>query len=411
MKRKFLISTIFIVSVLIFIASVVIKQEEKFKIQKMKEKEKHLITLKEKYQPYVKTLKNAKLYQKDGETYQEKGLLSTLWELSLEQDFIYDENTLYFPLKDLPYYISYQDIEPIENMTLVDQRYKNYIPFDYNIVTDNKTTFYQDNQVVLEISEGINLPLIINDDDYYYVEYANHLLGIKKDEAKQVEHHNSDLEKATAIATLNYHFFYNDTSEACNQSICIHTDLFKAHLDYLKNNNFYDMKMRDMELFVEGKINLPKKSVLITIDDGWLSDLGRQVLTEYKMHATMFLITLTYEMEWFENEYIEVHSHSDNLHYTGECSGGQGGPIRCLPREMILADLKTTREKLKQTTYFCYPFYEYNQYAVDLLKEAGFTMAFIGGGRKVKIGDNKMLLPRYAIQNYTSVNALANMVN
>lgn len=38
-------------------------------------------------------------------------------------------------------------------------------------------------------------------------------------------------------------------------------------------------------------------------------------------------------------------------------------------------------------------------------------MAFIGGGRKVKIGDNKMLLPRYAIQNYTSVNALANMVN
>jgi len=403
MKSKFLISSILLILCIITFAFVFTKaQEQKLKKQQIKEKEEHLKILKEKYKPYVKTKDKVKLYKKEKDNYKEKGSIETSWELLLKQDFIYDENTLYFPLEEIPYYISYQDIEPIETLTATSRHYKNYIPFDYNIVTENKTIFYDNDQVVLEINEGVNLPLIVNEDDYYYVEYANRLLGIKKEEAKQVEHHNSDLEKAKEIATLNYHFFYNDTSEACNQ---------KAHLDDLKNNHFYDMKMRDMELFVEGKINLPKKSVLITIDDGWLSDLGRQILTEYKMHATMFLITLTYEREWFENDYIEVHSHSDNLHYTGECPGGQGGPIRCLPREMILSDLATAREKLNQTTYFCYPFYEYNQYAVDLLKEAGFTMAFIGGGRKVKVGDNKMLLPRYAIQGYTSVNTLANMVN
>ena len=71
--------------------------------------------------------------------------------------------------------------------------------------------------------------------------------------------------------------------------------------------------------------------------------------------------------------------------------------------------------KLNNTTYFCYPFYEYNDYSIEVLKEAGFTMAFGGygeaGNYKVKPGINKFKLPRYVIYNYTTASTLASYIN
>ena len=48
--------------------------------------------------------------------------------------------------------------------------------------------------------------------------------------------------------------------------------------------------MREFELYMNKKINLPK-SVLITIDDGWLRQKAVEVLDKNEMHATIFLIT------------------------------------------------------------------------------------------------------------------------
>ena len=98
------------------------------------------------------------------------------------------------------------------------------------------------------------------------------------------------------------------------------------------------------------------------------------------------------------------------MHYTSACSGGQGSPLKCLPREKILADLKKSREDLNNTTYFCYPFFEYNDYAISLVKEAGFTMAFMGGRMKVRVGTNKYKVPRYGIVNTTTISDLKSII-
>ena len=47
-----------------------------------------------------------------------------------------------------------------------------------------------------------------------------------------------------------------------------------------------------------------------------------------------------------KTDYIELHSHTNNMHNTGVCPGGQGGGIKCLSAEEIQTDLKTSREKL-----------------------------------------------------------------
>jgi peptidoglycan/xylan/chitin deacetylase (PgdA/CDA1 family) len=172
--------------------------------------------------------------------------------------------------------------------------------------------------------------------------------------------------------------------------------------------------MRELEMYIDGYIQLPK-SVVLTIDDGWRAKIGSSVMAEYEINATIFLMSKHYDAWNYENEYIEVHSHGYDIHNGGLCPGGQGGEIKCMEKSKLLADLNMSRERINNTTYFCYPFYEYNDYSISVLKEAGFTMAFggygTGGNYKVKPGINKFKLPRYVIYNYTTENNIATYIN
>ena len=144
-----------------------------------------------------------------------------------------------------------------------------------------------------------------------------------------------------------------------------------------------------------------------------MAERGIEVLDKYQLNATVFLITSSYKKEDYLNSpYIEFHSHGDNLHNQGICPGGQGGAIKCQSREILLEDLAKSREKLNNTTVFCYPFYEYNDYSISVLKEAGFTMAFAGNikGGYVTVGMDKMQIPRYTITRGESVNSLARVI-
>lgn len=82
---------------------------------------------------------------------------------------------------------------------------------------------------------------------------------------------------------------------------------------------------------------------------------------------------------------------------------------------MLTADLKTSSEKTLNSTVFCYPFYEYNDYAISVLKEAGYTMAFAGeyaGGQyKMTVGADKYRIPRFTLLSDSSVNYLKTILN
>ena len=288
-----------------------------------------------------------------------------------------------------------------------------YIPFNLNVVTENKTILYSDLGNIYTINEGINLPIIIKDTDKYYVEYDNKLLYVKSNEVKETIYNlNSSSEVTSKIAVVLYHYVYGDynKSECTNTIICHSIAQVRSHFEYLKENNYYTVSMKELDLWIDKKIQLPKNSVTITIDDGWFVDEMKLLLEEYKFHGTLFLITSLVPANAYKSDYLEIHSHTHNMHYVGKCSGGQGSPIKCLPENEILTDLKTSREKLNNTTYFSWPFYEYNDYSMKLLKQAGFTMAFKGGTNKATQGIDKFLVPRITMHNTTTVNQFASYI-
>lgn len=421
-KSNGLAIALFIVAIIFLLAGFLLSDENKKELLRIKNQQALARTekdIKAHYSNLVMVNTDAKIYTYDNDEYVEAGMIKKNEVIALEEKEVTYEDK-YFKIQELEnYYINYKSVKPTNEKPTYSDRYKKYIPFNENVVTNDKVSFYDDDrEVVYTFNKSFSLPIIIKYGEDYGVIYNERMLTIKKEDVKEViKSDNTKLANTGAIAVLNYHFFYDgnskeDTSK-CNQGICLSTQNLKKHLDYIKNNNIFTPTMKELEMYIDKKIRLPK-SVVLTIDDGWRAEIGSNIMAEYGLNATVFLISKEHPKSKYENDYIEVHSHGHNIHNKGACPTGQGGGIQCLPKATLLADLKTSREKLNNTTVFCYPFYEYNNYSIEVLKEAGFTMAFGGpnenGKARVVPGIDKFRLPRYVIWNNTNVNNIKSYI-
>ena len=384
-KNRKLIKIILLVFLFIFIGlfgTCYIKNKGKFKNQPLSGIV-NKVDYNEFYSDSVKTLKEKKLYLLDYNDFKEIGFVGTDVILALETtDYNKDG---YFKIKDSDYYIDFHDIEKTAETLKLDLSWKNYIPYNESIKTNSLTNLYLDNKLIYSFNFGMTLPIIIKESDYYGIVYNDNLYYVKKDEVEVVKNQNTDKKHTDGISALVYHFVYDSTNyeekNKClnmNSDICFSDLEFESHLKYIKENGFYTATMKDIEMFVDGKIQLPERTVLITIDDGNFVSASIKKLEQYDLHATLFLIGVAGSPDNYKSDNLEIHSHTYDLHIGG-CSGGQGSALKCFEKEIILADLKKSRESLNNTTYFCWPFFEYNDYAIDVLKEAGYKMAFAGG--------------------------------
>ena len=202
----------------------------------------------------------------------------------------------------------------------------------------------------------------------------------------------------------------------------ITTDNFKEHLDYLKNNNYKTLTMDEFYNWKIGNLNLPYKSVLITFDDGFLSnyEYAFKLLKEYDMNATVFVvgsfIDNSTSSEWngniktymtkdilenLKNEYpnIEIYSHSYNLHYQGAINQN---------KDVLMQDIENFDNFYPNTDILCYPFGQYNDNIEDCLKESNYKMAFRYGPnkkdyKKASRNDNIYEIPRLNVSHGMSV--------
>ena len=90
------------------------------------------------------------------------------------------------------------------------------------------------------------------------------------------------------IPVLMYHQFRDKT----NAGSVVAKEEFKKQIKYLKDNGYNTITLKQLIDFKQGKENLPKKSILITSDDGYLSnyEFMYPILKENNMKATIFVI-------------------------------------------------------------------------------------------------------------------------
>ena len=221
------------------------------------------------------------------------------------------------------------------------------------------------------------------------------------------------------LPVLMYHFFYskddpNYAGKTPDNNVLM-IEKFREQMNYLKEENYYFPTWDEVEAYIDGKIELPEKSVVLTDDDGnhTFFALAVPVTEELQIPITSFVITSWYEERLDEKyEYVDYESHSDDMHKSG--ASGKGAMVNWNYND-IVNDLQSSKNKIEnhtgeKCTVFCYPFGHYNDTAIKALTDTGYKLAFTVEGGRVKKGADKYKLPRVRINGNTSITEFKNSV-
>ena len=337
--------------------------------------------------------------------------------------------------------LSFSDIsKTCYNNCITKELYDKYITYlkDNNYNTIDMDTYLKwingyinlPSKTVVIISNELDDNLIINKTD---IKFSHNKASIKNNKNDYIVNNNTSIGKfidmingkniidnnindsvnAVSIPVLNYHFFYDSRlgeTGLCNETICEDVVQFEEHLKYLNDNGFKTLTIDEFINWMYGNIELPEKSVLITVDDGAFGTSTHliKIIEKYQVNAVLFLVTGWWSRESYISNYLEVESHSNKMHTNGMCKQPK---ILCLSKKDIIKDLNISTNLIGSNKAFCYPFYKYNDNAIEAVKEAGFKLAFAGGNIDAVRDSNKYAVPRYPIFNYMTINDFIKIVN
>ena len=214
----------------------------------------------------------------------------------------------------------------------------------------------------------------------------------------------------SGLPVLMYHFFYDKNEREPQDGNWIEINDFEQQIKCLSENDYYFPTWEEVENYIDGKTELPEKSVVITVDDGDPSffELGVPIIQKYNVKATSFVVAYWYgDVAQNKENNISYQSHSYDMHKGG--SNGKGVMLSWSYEKMV-EDLKTSQEVLGGANIFCYPFGQYNELDIKALKDTGFKLAFTTQGGRVKKGASKYELPRVRISGTTSIESFIKKV-
>jgi len=242
-------------------------------------------------------------------------------------------------------------------------------------------------QMVDRLTERVN-QLSVHYEDLLIIN--RQLMASNQRLQKMIDHNGI----AQQLAILNYHHLYDGDLKGSvyeGNGAVISVDMFREQMDYLRSENFYTATIEELQFFMEGKIDLPKKTVVITFDDGYYSNFeyAYPILKERGFKAALFvvglsterasngevvnprLIRMTYDDIEQARDVFTIGNHSYDLHYLKD---NQAVALLSTEEE-IKADILKVQELLN-TRYFAYPYGKYNETVVKVLKETNHLLAF-----------------------------------
>ena len=223
-----------------------------------------------------------------------------------------------------------------------------------------------------------------------------------------------------AVMVLCYHRFEDRPHDA----LAISPADFEKQMQSLKDAGFTVIPMQDFLAWRRGEKDIPAKSAIITIDDGYISgyEVAWPILKKFNYPVTMFVYidyigTGGKSISWdqlaeMRDAGVDIESHSyshSNLKAPGNGVDKRtkervAQDIKALGvdgwmRKEIIESKKTIEKQLGiKVNVFAYPFGIYNQKARDMVKEAGYEAAFTVYGQRLGQGGQSDLLGRYAVE-------------
>ncbi len=232
------------------------------------------------------------------------------------------------------------------------------------------------------------------------------------------------IDSSASVIALCYHEI-DDNSKS--KALSISVAEFEHEMKEIKDDGFAVIGMQDFLAWRRGEKNIPHKSCLITIDDGWISAYKNAwpILKKYNYPFTLFIYidyvgTGGRSMSWdqlgeMRDAGVDIESHT----FSHSSLKSPGALVDRVTHEKVMKDVATlgvdgwlhkeiveSKEFLEKrlgikTNVFAYPYGKYTEKAIALVKSAGYEAAFTVYGQRIPQRsdreNDKFTLGRYAI--------------
>jgi peptidoglycan/xylan/chitin deacetylase (PgdA/CDA1 family) len=211
--------------------------------------------------------------------------------------------------------------------------------------------------------------------------------------------------KTAQVIVLCYHRFEGEDGG----TLSITPDLFKQHMQRLKDNGIAVISMQDFLAWRRNEKTIPPKSALITIDDGYASafETARPILKKFDYPWTCFIYTkfigtggksITWEqLATLRNEGVEIGAHTTTHQNLRETHGQSPEAYVAWLHKEIIESKQFIETKLGiKCSVFAYPEGRYNPEVLEVIKEAGFSASFTVYGQRITHTAPLDRLGRYA---------------
>jgi peptidoglycan/xylan/chitin deacetylase (PgdA/CDA1 family) len=188
------------------------------------------------------------------------------------------------------------------------------------------------------------------------------------------------------VPVLTYHHF----GKNCTSPYCMPAAVFDRQMKYLKKKGYRVITLGTLLSFLRYRHAIPKKSVVIAIDDGNSSayTIAYPMLKKYGYTATLFIYTdfvgiskgaITWEqLRQMKAAGFEIGSHTrSHSDLTKQREGESHAEYKARVENELLGSKRLLDKKLGQNTiYLAFPYGRYNERVLAISEQVGYKLGF-----------------------------------
>lgn len=175
---------------------------------------------------------------------------------------------------------------------------------------------------------------------------------------------------------------YHEISDEGTNYLYVSPDEFDAHLEYIHENGYTPVTLKQVYYHWEKGIPLPQKPIVLTFDDGYRSMYTRVLpkLQEYGYRATFFIISGTVWSDWALSKDMiremsaagmEIGSHGHTHQQMTGCTAEE------LTQELFGSKQELEEIIGKPVLSICYPEGRHNDAVIEAAKAAGYACGVV----------------------------------
>ncbi len=216
------------------------------------------------------------------------------------------------------------------------------------------------------------------------------------------------------VAVLCYHRFESGKGE-----LIINPPEFDAQMKKIKDLNLSVISMTDFLAWRRGEKSIPAHSIVITLDDGWISGYTEAwpILKKYDFPFTMFVYTdyikggpksggksMSWDqLEEMRNAGVDIECHTTTH---SDLRGSKRGKTAEQYADYLNTELAVSKDVIEQhlaikCAAIAYPYGNYSKEVEDKVKEVGYEAGFTVNPQKIAHNSPMAVLGRYAIDGST----------